>query len=336
MPTVIQELADRLYAAPPDGFVAARDEAVAAARAAGDVATAREIGKLRKPTVAAWLVNLLALRRPQLVADLVALSAALRTAQRELSGPKLRELSAQRRGAVSALVAEARVLAREADPGLSTGKLPLAEVETTLNAALSDEAVAEQVRSGRLIRAASYAGFGEVPRPQLRLVTGGADEETAAAGATRTDRPGAKRGPVPIGRTDPEHGEPANRDASTARVASMERDGSAERDAAMERDGSAVRAERRALRRELDNARDGQARAEAALAESVTAERAGAEALADVEAQLAALERARAAAEAELDRRKLARKSAERALVAARRRAGDVQAALEAFEPGRL
>ncbi|MBQ1015719.1 hypothetical protein KBX53_33300, partial [Micromonospora sp. M51] len=94
MPGLSAELVQQLYRTPPDRFVAAREAAVAQARQAGDPATARELARLRRPTVAAWLVNLLAIRRPELVADLVQLADALRSAQRELRGPKLRELSA--------------------------------------------------------------------------------------------------------------------------------------------------------------------------------------------------------------------------------------------------
>jgi hypothetical protein len=168
------DVGERLYSAPPEGFVAARDQAVAAAKEAGDAEAARQIAKLRKPTVAAWIVNLLAIQRPDLMGELVELSRALRAAQRDLKGAQLRELSKQRRQAVAGLVDEARKLALAADPSLTRAKLPLAEVENTLTAALSDEDVAAQVRSGRLVRAVAYAGFGEVPRPQLRLVT---DEE---------------------------------------------------------------------------------------------------------------------------------------------------------------
>ena len=50
-----------------------------------------QFARLRKPTVAAWLVNLLALRRPELVADLVGLAEELRSAQRELRGARLRD-----------------------------------------------------------------------------------------------------------------------------------------------------------------------------------------------------------------------------------------------------
>ncbi|GLH98237.1 coiled-coil domain-containing protein [Phytohabitans aurantiacus] len=173
-----QDVATQLYTEPPERFVAARDEAVAEARATGDLDAARQIAKLRKPTVAAWLVNLLAHRRPELVDELADLSAALRAAQRNLRGAELRDLSKQRRQAVAALVAAARALAVAEDPLLARAKLPLADVENTLNAALSDEHIAAQVRSGRLVRAAVYAGFGEVPRPRLRLVT---DDEAPPA-----------------------------------------------------------------------------------------------------------------------------------------------------------
>jgi len=271
------EVGERLYSAPPEGFVAARDEAVAAAKAAGDTEAAREIAKLRKPTVAAWIVNLLAIQRPDLMGELVELSRALRAAQRDLKGAQLRELSAQRRQAVASLVAEARKLALKADPGLSRAKLPLGEVENTLTAALSDEDVAAQVRSGRLVRAAAYAGFGEVPRPQLRLVT--AEVEPAA------ERPAPR---------------------------------------AEDRSGP--------LKRELAAARTAQKKAESDLERAVEAEQRGVDDLADIEAELAEVERRRAAAEEELSRRKLARKAAERAAAVARRHTGDVEGALEALD----
>ncbi|MFF5174353.1 hypothetical protein ACFY3U_17180 [Micromonospora sp. NPDC000089] len=307
MPTVPADVAQRLYRAPPDRFVAARDAAVAEARQAGDVAAARQIARLKRPTVAAWLVNLLALDRPELVADLGPLAEALRAAQRDLKGAKLRELSAQRRAVVAALVAEVRRIAAATPDAPSAGKLPLGEVEATLNAALADPEVAEQVRSGRLLRAAHYAGFGEVPRPQLRLVTGGADEEPTAP-------------EPPRGRA----GDAAARRAEERR----ERD---ERAAA--RAARADRAKRRrVLERELAAARTDHERADSELAGAVRAERDASGALDAIEAELAELERRRAAIEQELSRAKLARRGAERTLTAARRRAGEVEAAIEAVD----
>src|SRR5512142_3207595 len=68
--SAVEQIGDRLYALPPEQFVAARNEAVAAARKAGDRDTAEAVAALRKPTQAAWLVNLLALRRPDLIDEL--------------------------------------------------------------------------------------------------------------------------------------------------------------------------------------------------------------------------------------------------------------------------
>ncbi|MEU7586954.1 hypothetical protein AB0A95_11695 [Micromonospora sp. NPDC049230] len=312
MPGPSAELVQQLYRIPPDRFVAARDAAVAEARRAGDPGTARQLARLRRPTVAAWLVNLLAIQRPELVADLVQLADALRTAQRELRGARLRELSAQRRAVVGALVAEVRKLAAAEPDAPPAGRLPLAEVEATLNAAFSDVEVAEQVRAGRLLRATSYAGFGEVPRPQLRLVTG-EDEEPQEKRPAR--RPGAQRGrPEAVPRTDrsAERAEQAERTAQRAARAERAR-------------------QRRALDRELAKARTDQQRAEAELTGAAGQERDDAAVLDGIEAELAELERRRAVAEQDLSRAKLARRAAERAVTVARRRAGEVEAAVEAL-----
>jgi hypothetical protein len=189
------DLLDQLYTAPPERFIAVRDDAVAAARRVGDRSTAEAIGKLRKPTVAAWLVNLLARKRPELVGELLALGDALRTAQHDLRGEELRELSTRRRAAIGALVGQVRQLAREAGRA-GQEALPLGEVEATLSAALAEPEVAEAVRAGTLTRATGYAGFGETPKPRLRVIDGGlkeiekprrdkGDEEAREAARTR-------------------------------------------------------------------------------------------------------------------------------------------------------
>jgi len=185
------EVADRLYTVPPEGFVAARTEAAAAALEAGERERAAAIGKLRKPTVAAWLVNLLAIERPEQVRELTELSAALRSAQRELRGAELRELTTRRRSVVARLVAQAQELAVRANPALARAKLPLAEVEETLGAALAEPEAADAVRSGRLTKTLDYAGFGEVPRPQLRVVTADFTAEPTEAAPSRP-RPGRR------------------------------------------------------------------------------------------------------------------------------------------------
>ncbi len=176
MVEVPNEILDRLYEVPPERFIAARDEAVTAARRDGDQATAVAIGKLRKPTVAAWLVNLLARRRRDLVGELLAVGEAMQSAQHDLRGEELRELSTQRRAAIGGLLGQARRLARE-EGRSGRENLPLAEVEATLTAALAEPEIAEAVRAGTLTRAVDYAGFGEPPRPKLRLIDGGREAE---------------------------------------------------------------------------------------------------------------------------------------------------------------
>ena len=180
----------RLYELPPEQFIAARDEAVAQARQADDRAAATAIGRLRRPTVAAWLVNLLARRRPELVAELLDLGRALRSAQHDLRGDELRELSVQRRAAVGQLVAQARKLAREAGRS-GRENLPLAEVEATLTAALAEPEVAEAVRTGTLTKAVDYVGFGEAPKPRLRVIDGGKPPAPAPAPAPAAARSAA-------------------------------------------------------------------------------------------------------------------------------------------------
>ena len=297
------ELIRRLYEAPPENFVAGRAQAVADARRAGDKDAAKRLAALRKPTVAAWLVNLLALRRPDLIEDLVELATALRQAQRSLKGDELRELSTQRRQVVSALVRAAQQLAVEDDPALKGAKLPMAEVEATLTAALAEPQIAEQVRTGRLVKAATYAGFGEVPRPRLRLVTADSSEEPAEE------------------EEEPEDEEPR-------RVSAID-----ERRRRAEEKARAERAEkRRELKRQLTAARSADAKARTALERAEEAERNASHAVDELEEQIAELERQRIVAQAEVSRRKLARRSAERDASAARRQVGDVEAALEDLE----
>ena len=313
MPASTEDLIRALYEAPPDGFVAGRAAAIAEAKQAGDTETARRLAALRKPTVAAWLVNLLALRRPELIDELVELSTALRSAQRGLQGEQLRELSTQRRQVVSALVQAAQRLAVEDDPGLRSAKLPMAEVESTLTAALAEPDIAEQVRSGRLVKAATYAGFGEVPRPRLRLVTAEPDEQEAWE-AEREGEGEAEREYDQDAR-EAERGRPSALEERKRRAAEKERQERAER--------------RRELKRRLTTARSAEAKTRTRLERAEAAERDAAHAVDEIEEHLAELERQRIVAQAEVSRRKLARRSAERDASVARREVGDVEAALE-------
>jgi hypothetical protein len=139
---------------------------VQAARAAGNRRLAVAIGRLRRPTVSAYILNLLVRNQPEVGEQLVALGEELRRAQEQLSGPALRELATQRAQLVGAMVRSARKIA--ADAGHPVTQAVAYELEQTLHAALADPDVATEVGSGRLVRAASRTGFDAAPPPQAR------------------------------------------------------------------------------------------------------------------------------------------------------------------------
>lgn len=148
----LEEITDHLYGLPPEEFTAAR-----AAAAKQDRDNAKAIAALRKPTASAWLVNGLVRGEPELLSQLLDLGPALAQAQSAGQGDALRALGEQRRQLVNAVTARAFALVDRTPAGPA-----LAEVAATLDAALADPASAEAVRSGRLVRALSYAGFGAV------------------------------------------------------------------------------------------------------------------------------------------------------------------------------
>jgi len=151
-------IADELYELPPDEFVPARDDRVAAAKEAGDRDLARALGRLRRPTKAAWLANLLARHRTEQLDGLVALARGLAQAQQELDGSALRALSGQRHRVVAAMARDAGRLAARRGETVNDGLVR--EVAGILDAALADPAVAEEVRAGRLTKTVRYSGFG--------------------------------------------------------------------------------------------------------------------------------------------------------------------------------
>ncbi len=152
--------ADELYGAEPGGFVSRRSELVKAARASGDKALATQIGALRRPTVAAWYVNLLARSASSELDALLDLGAVMRQAQSELDMAKVASLLPERRRLEGDVRGRLERLLR--DQGVTASPAAWAEVANTLTAATADPSAAEAVRSGCLARSLLYAGFGEV------------------------------------------------------------------------------------------------------------------------------------------------------------------------------
>jgi hypothetical protein len=150
--------ANELYAVSPDDFIERRQQLVAEAKQASDRDLATQIGKLRRPTRSAWLINLLARAEADDITALLELGVALQEAQQRMAGDELRQLSVQRRKTVDAMARRAVELGREQGYDAPDGAMQ--EVGQTLQSALGDQAIAELVRAGRLTQAVTYGGFG--------------------------------------------------------------------------------------------------------------------------------------------------------------------------------
>ncbi|MEU3092667.1 hypothetical protein ACWCQ0_30735 [Streptomyces massasporeus] len=179
-------VADELYALRPEEFTAARASAVASARTAGDRELAERIRTLRKPSLAAWVSNLLVRGSPGEVEPLLRLGEGLRQAHQDLDGTQLRELSRRQHALIRALSLRARQLAKEA--GHPIGEIVQREVENTLHAVLADPEAARTWAGGRLAKPLSAAvGFpatAEGARPRR--------PEPPPAPAPSPSRPGKK------------------------------------------------------------------------------------------------------------------------------------------------
>ncbi len=218
----LDEAVNQLYGVHPDEFLPARRQLADATRSEGERGLAKAIASVRKPTAAAWAVNLLSRRRPREVDRLLALATALHEAHQRVDGPALKELGRERTRLVDELVRASAESVREAGSTLSPTVAN--QVRETFVAALAAPAAAEAVATGVLTRALSYAGFGDVDlaealasrsparRPALRVVPAGGE---AATGGDTADEDGE--------RTDPQAPDPALLERlATARARSRE------------------------------------------------------------------------------------------------------------------
>ncbi len=157
------EVADELYALALGDFTAARDakaKALKSADAADLTELAAPVKALRKPSVAAWVVNLFVRREGDQADQVLAMGAALREAQAEMSADELRSLTRQRRQLTAAITQQARSLALE--EGVKVTSAVAEQVEATFTAAMVSQACGRAVRSGLLVAALSTTGVDDV------------------------------------------------------------------------------------------------------------------------------------------------------------------------------
>ena len=151
------EIADELYALPLGEFTPARDSR---AKELKGTELAAPVKALKKPSLAAWVVNLLVRRDADQVTQVLDLGSALRDAAAGMEGEELRALTRQRRQLTAAVTTGARSLA--AGEGVRVTPAVADQVEATLTAAMVDERCAEAVRSGLLVTALAATGVDEV------------------------------------------------------------------------------------------------------------------------------------------------------------------------------
>jgi hypothetical protein len=155
-----EEAADALYAAPAADFIATRNELAKQLKADGDQLGSTRLKAMRKPTVAAWVANLVARSLPDELDDLLALGDEFREATADLDGERLRDLTPKRHQMLDKLSKEATRLA--SDEGQKVSADVGQKLRETLDAALIDPAAGDALREGRLSSALRHVGFGVV------------------------------------------------------------------------------------------------------------------------------------------------------------------------------
>src|SRR5262245_8776656 len=268
----VDEALDELTAAPPRDFAKTRAALVARLNQEGATDAANTVAAVRRPTMALWVVNRLALDAKDRIEALIDTTGKMKSAQLGRSGTaaELAAATARQRTLLMELSRQAEELVRDAG-GRSSPAL-LRQISTTLIAGASDDETRALLRKGRLDRELEPLGFD---------VFGGA---MPAARSDRIERAAASV-PAPPAAT-------VERDARQQREAERaERRAQAEQDAKRRLAETVAAVER--LRGELERAADRVARAkevlkrsDEALRDAMSAETAARRVLADAEKRL--------------------------------------------------
>jgi hypothetical protein len=187
-PAPAEEELQRLYLQPPECFTKTRDELARGLRERGERDAAQQVKKLRRPSLAAWLVNQLALREPDALEALLAAGQRLRDAEDAMLAGKgdpagLRAAAADEREAIASLIDAARGIA--SSDGRELNPATLDRVAETLQAAGADAELAERVRAGRIDKEVRAATIGASTRVPVSAQKAKADDSAADARAER-------------------------------------------------------------------------------------------------------------------------------------------------------
>ncbi|MCK8476339.1 hypothetical protein [Microbacterium aurugineum] len=143
-----EEITAALYAGSPEAFVASRKDRASECE---DAELASRILALRKPSIAAWVVNVFAQERAGQLGEALRLAAELREAQDELDASALAKLGRERRALTRRLAETATEIAGSRGERITPATREA--VERSISAAFFDPLAASAVASGRLLRA---------------------------------------------------------------------------------------------------------------------------------------------------------------------------------------
>jgi hypothetical protein len=209
-------IAEELYSLSPDEFTGTRNQWAKQAKADGDPQLAKRVTELRKPTTAAWVVNMMMRHQGDQMAQVLDLGASLRQAQADLDADALRELTRQRRQLTTAVTTQGRQLAAEL--GQRVTEAVADQVQGTLHAAMVDEDAAAAVRSGMLVGPIAATGVGHADVVDAVAVP-------AAIGMTprARPRPAARRVELSVVPEPEPEPDDAERQREAARAAAQDR-----------------------------------------------------------------------------------------------------------------
>ncbi|WP_378147307.1 hypothetical protein ACFJGV_05030 [Cnuibacter sp. UC19_7] len=248
----LRDAARQLYGVDPSSFMAERSRLAAEARSAGEKDLAKRLTGLRKPTVAAWVVNAAVRDRPDLLDDIRRLGTELRGDHDDV---ELRELGTERRRLIARAAREWAAAAGER--GTAVSEAVQRDLESTVQAALIDAGAAVALDSGMLVRPLSANGLDAIDVSDAVALPEIADEAREAQGAPDAEviefRPRSRSGTSTAKETDRAR---ASNDRAASDRAALDR--AAGRLAAAERELEEARSELADLRdrlHELDGER---------------------------------------------------------------------------------
>ncbi|MGK3947897.1 transposase [Microbacterium sp. K2] len=185
MDSELADIAVQLYTGSPTDFVTARNSCAADT---DDPALAARIRGLKKPSVAAWVVNVFAHERASRLAEALELAEELREAQADLDARALAQLGRDRRALTDRLAADAVELAEARGQRITASTREA--VQQTISAAFFDPTAAAAVASARLVRELEPAGtFADI----ADSIVGGGTPDTPKVAAKPLDEVTARR-----------------------------------------------------------------------------------------------------------------------------------------------